>query len=364
MDEGYMRRALVLAARGAGRVSPNPMVGCVIVQDGRVLGEGWHEACGGLHAERQALARCTEDAAGATLYVTLEPCCHWGKTPPCTDAIVAHKIARVVIGCTDPNPLVAGQGAALLRAHGLSVETGVLEGECRALNRVFFHYIQTKTPFVVLKYAMTLDGKLAAASGDSRWVTGAQARQHVHETRNRLAAIMVGIGTVQADDPLLTCRAEGGRNPLRIVCDSHLRLSPDSRIVRTARDVPTLVAAVERGARAAALEAAGVQVLVCAQRDGRVDLRDLMAKLGARGVDSVLLEGGAALHYAALEAGIVQSVQAYIAPKLIGGAHAKSPVGGVGIARMADAAALHDVRLTRLGQDFLLEGEMACSPES
>lgn len=363
MEQEYMRRALALAARGAGRVNPNPMVGCVIVKEGRVIGEGWHEDYGGLHAERQALEHCTEDAAGATLYVTLEPCCHWGKTPPCTDAILAHKIARVVIGCPDPNPLVAGQGVLLLRTHGVQVEVGVLEGECRALNRVFLHYIQTKTPFVVLKYAMTLDGKLAAVSGDSKWVTGAQARQHVHETRNRIAAIMVGIGTVQADDPMLTCRIEGGRNPLRIVCDSHLRISPDSRIVRTARTIPTLLAAVERNERAAALEAAGLELLMCAQRDGHVDLRDLMAKLGARGVDSVLLEGGAALHYAALEAGIVQSVHAYIAPKLIGGAHAKSPVGGAGIARMADAIALQDLRIMQLGEDYLLEGEIACSPE-
>ena len=264
----------------------------------------------------------------------------------------------------DPNPLAAGQGAALLRQHGVAVESGLLETECRALNRVFLHYIQTQTPFVVLKYAMTLDGKLAAASGDSKWVTGTQARQHVHETRNRLAAIMVGIGTVQADDPMLTCRIEGGRNPLRIVCDSHLRISPDSSIVRTAREIPTLIAAIEHNERAAALEAAGVELLMCAQRDGHVDLRDLMAKLGARGVDSVLLEGGAALHYAALEAGIVQSIHAYIAPKLIGGARAKSPVGGAGIARMADAIALQNTRLTHLGQDFLLEGEIACSPES
>lgn len=364
MDEEYMRRALALAMRGVGCVNPNPMVGCVVVKDGQVIGEGWHETYGGLHAERQALTHCTEDTEGATLYVTLEPCCHWGKTPPCTDAILTHKIARVVIGCMDPNPLVAGHGAALLRAHGVAVEGGILEDECRALNRIFLHYIQTKTPFVVLKYAMTLDGKLAAASGDSKWVTGEQARLHVHETRNRLAAIMVGIGTVQTDDPMLTCRIEGGRDPLRIICDSHLRISPDSRIVHTAREIPTLIAAIERNERAAALEAAGVELLLCAQRDGHVDLRDLMIKLGARGVDSVLLEGGAALHYAALEAGIVQSVQAYIAPKLIGGTGAKSPVGGIGIVRMADAIALKNTRLTHLGQDFLLEGEIACSPES
>lgn len=358
-----MRRALELANRGAGRVSPNPLVGCVVVKEGRVIGEGWHERCGGPHAERRALAACTEDPAGATLYVTLEPCCHWGRTPPCTDAILERGVARVVVGCLDSNPQVAGKGAALLRRAGVAVETGVLERACRRANEVFFHYIAHKTPFVVLKYAMTLDGKLAAASGDSKWVTGEAARAHVHETRNRLSAILVGVGTVLADDPLLTCRIAGGRNPLRIVCDSHLRTPPDSRLVRTARETPTLLACIERNGNAAALEAAGAECLVCAAKDGRVDLRDLMRRLGARGVDSVLLEGGGELHFAALEAGIVHKVQAYLAPKLLGGRAAKTPVGGAGLARMADAIRLRDTAVTALGEDFLLEGGLPCSPE-
>ena len=359
-----MARALALARKGAGRVSPNPMVGCVIVKDGQVIGEGWHQKCGSLHAERNAFAACTQDSAGATLYVTLEPCCHWGRTPPCTDAILEHKIARVVVGCLDPNPLVAGKGVELLGAHGVEVTTGVLEGECKACNAVFFHYIQTKTPFVVLKYAMTLDGKIAACTGHSRWVTGETARAHVHETRNWLSAILVGVGTVLADDPLLTCRMEGGRNPVRIVCDSHLRTPLTSQLIRTAKEAPTLLAAVERGETAEELEEAGAEILLCKEKEGKVDLADLMTKLGARGIDSVLLEGGGELAFSALEAGVVHRVQAYISPKLVGGRTAKTPLGGAGFPTMDRAVRLEHLTLTRLGDDILMEGDVPCLPES
>ena len=356
--EYYMRRALALAARGAGHVDPNPMVGCVIVKDGRIIAEGWHEHIGGLHAERNAFAHCTEDAAGADLYVTLEPCCHWGRTPPCTDAVIEHRIRRVFVGCLDPNPLVAGKGAQILRDAGIEVETGVCEAECREINEVFFHYITHKTPFVVLKYAMTLDCKIAAHTGDSRWVTGEAARRHVHETRNRLSGIMVGVGTVLADDPLLTCRIDGGRNPVRIVCDSHARTPLGSQLVQTANEIPTYVAVTARSERTAALEEKGVRILVCGETDGHVDLTDLMQQLGSAGINGILLEGGSSLAFSALKAGIVHRVQAYIAPKLIGGADAKSPVGGEGLAKMADALALKNVRSTPLGEDFLIEGRL------
>lgn len=356
--EYYMRRALALAARGAGHVDPNPMVGCVIVKDGRIIAEGWHEHIGGLHAERNAFAHCTEDAAGADLYVTLEPCCHWGRTPPCTDAILEHRIRRVFVGCLDPNPLVAGKGAQILRDAGIEVETGVCEAECCEINEVFFHYITHRTPFVVLKYAMTLDGKIAAHTGDSRWVTGEAARRHVHETRNRLSGIMVGVGTVLADDPLLTCRIDGGRNPVRIVCDSHARTPLGSQLVQTANEIPTYVAVTARSERTAALEEKGVRILVCGETDGHVDLTDLMQQLGGAGINGILLEGGSSLAFSALKAGIVRRVQAYIAPKLIGGADAKSPVGGEGLAKMADALALKNVRCTPLGEDFLIEGRL------
>ncbi len=357
-DQYYMLHALELAKRGAGHVNPNPMVGCVIVKDGHVIGEGWHEKCGGLHAERNAFKSLTANANGATLYVTLEPCCHWGRTPPCTDAIIEHKIRRVVVGCTDPNPLVGGKGIGLLRDAGIEIVTGVCEEECLRLNEVFFHYITHKTPFVVLKYAMTLDGKIAAYTGDSKWVTGEAARMHVHHTRNRLSGIMVGIGTVLADDPLLTCRIEGGRNPVRIVCDSHARTPLDSQLVRTAKDVKTLVAVTEENDRTKALRDAGVHIFQCAEKEGHVDLNDLMSQLGAQEIDSVLLEGGSFLAFSALESGIVNKVQAYIAPKLIGGVSAKTPVGGKGFPRMSDALALSHLTITPLDGDFLLEGDI------
>lgn len=359
-DMTYMRRALELAVRGAGHVAPNPMVGAVIVKDGRIIGEGWHERIGGLHAERNAFAHCTEDCAGATIYVTLEPCCHWGRTPPCTDAIMEHKISRVVVGCLDPNPLVAGKGLRILRDAGIECVSGVLEDECLAVNEVFFHYITTKTPFVVMKYAMTLDGRIAAFTGDSKWITSETARNHAHETRKRLSAIMVGIGTVLADDPMLNCRIESGVDPLRLVCDSHLRTPLSSQLVRTAKDIPTWIFCADADVRRkTALEDAGVTVIPMPDETGtHVDLAAAMQYLGQQQVDSVLLEGGGTLNGEALRLGLVHRVQAYIAPKLIGGSAAHGPVGGAGIARMADALQLDDVTITRLGEDILIEGRI------
>ncbi len=358
-DMSYMRLALTLAEQGRGWTNPNPMVGAVIVKDGRVIGQGYHHRCGGLHAEREALADCREAPAGATLYVTLEPCCHYGRQPPCTEAILEAGIKRVVVGSGDPNPLVAGNGLAFLRAHGVEVETGVLQKECDALNDVFFHYIRTKRPYVVMKYAMTLDGKIATRTGASQWITGEAARRRVHQDRHRYAAIMAGVGTVLADDPLLTCRMEGGRNPVRVIYDTHLRTPLDSQLVRTAREVPTILAAGEAASpQAAPYRDAGCQVWAIPERDGHVDLSVLMERLGAAEIDSVLLEGGGTLNWAALESGIVQRVQAYIAPKLFGGRDAKSPVGGLGVEMTAQAVKLQNMTVTPIGEDFLLEGEV------
>ncbi len=357
-DMEYMRRALELARRGAGHVSPNPMVGAVIVKNGRIIGEGWHERIGGLHAERNALAHCTEDPAGATIYVTLEPCCHWGRTPPCTEAILENKLSRVVVGCLDPNPLVAGKGIQILRDAGVVCDTGVLEEECLAVNEVFFHYITHKKPFVLMKYAMTLDGKIAAVTGDSKWVTGEQARHHVQETRRRLSAIMVGIGTVLADDPLLTCRIEEGVNPTRFIIDSTLRIPLDSQIITTARQIPTYVIAAKADPdREHDLVNAGVHVIYAPETGtDRVDLRRVVTLLGEMQIDSVLLEGGGTLNGEFMRLGLVDRVQAYIAPKLIGGAEAKGPVGGPGIPLMRNAQALRNPTITRLGDDILIEG--------
>lgn len=357
-DTDYMRLALEQARRGAGWTNPNPMVGAILVRDGRILSTGYHERCGALHAERHALSRCTESPAGATLYVTLEPCCHHGRQPPCTDAIVQAGIARVVVGSDDPNPLVAGKGLEILRRAGIQVETGVLKAACDALNQVFFHYIQTRRPYVILKYAMTADGKIATRTGASRWITGEEARRRVHQDRHRCAAIMVGVGTVLADDPLLTCRMEGGRNPVRVICDTRLRTPPKSRIVQTAGEVPTILACCAPPPdRAQALRAAGCQVWELPDRDGHVDLCALMDRLGREQLDSVLLEGGAQLNWAALEAGIVQKVQAYVAPKLFGGA-APTPVGGTGVDLPGQGIVLKHWSVTPLGEDLLLESEV------
>lgn len=369
-DKAFMLRALELAKRGEGAVNPNPLVGCVLVRNGRIIGEGWHTAFGKPHAEREALADCArrgESARGATAYVTLEPCSHFGKTPPCADALVEAGVARVVVGTLDPNPLVAGRGCACLREAGIRVDCGVLEDACRSINRVFFHFIQYKRPYVVAKYAMTLDGKIATRTGASKWITGAEARQRVHEDRARYAAIMVGVNTVIADDPLLTCRLEASctfcgtpRNPVRVICDSRLRTPLDARVVESAREVSTLIATCVEDERAhAAYRNRGCEVAVVpSDAQGRVSLEALLDVLGARGIDGVIVEGGSTLLGAAFDAGIVNAVRAYVAPKVFGGAQAPSPVGGLGVSVPADALALGEPRVTQLGRDLLVECEV------
>ena len=365
-----MQIALTLAERGMGFVSPNPMVGAVIVRDGEILGQGWHQRCGDLHAERNAFADCKAkgiDCAGADLYVTLEPCCHYGKQPPCTEAILANGISHVYIGSSDPNPLVSGKGAAYLREHGVAVTEGILKASCDRLNAIFFHYITTKTPYVTMKYAMTLDGKIACYTGASKWITGDAAREHVQKERLRHSGIMVGVGTVLADDPMLTCRIPGGRNPLRIICDTYLRTPLSSAIVQSASDVPTMIVCGEAAAaHADAFQAAGCRVLPCeTAADGKIDLQKLMRILGNEQIDSILLEGGGELNWSALHSGIVTGVQAYIAPKLFGGAAAKTPVQGQGVPDPANGFQLTNIHTTMLGDDMLIEGEIClCSPES
>lgn len=354
-----MRLALQLAEKGSGWVSPNPLVGAIIVKAGRIIGQGYHERYGKLHAEQNALASCTESTQGATIYVTLEPCCHQGKQPPCVDAILAAGICRVVVGSADPNPLVAGKGIRILREHNIDVTEHVLQEECDRLNQVFLHYIQTNQPFVIMKYAMTLDGKIAAYTGASKWITGAAARNHVQQQRHRYSAIMVGVGTVLADDPLLTCRMGDGKTPLRIICDSQLRLPLSTQIVATAEQVPTVIATCcIDPQRHRAYEDAGCRIMAIEQKDGHVNLRTLMQRLGEENVDSILLEGGGTLNWSALASGIVQKVQAYLAPQLLGGQTAPTPVAGAGFATPSAAVALKNTTITRLGEDYLLEGEV------
>ncbi|MCQ2442746.1 MAG: bifunctional diaminohydroxyphosphoribosylaminopyrimidine deaminase/5-amino-6-(5-phosphoribosylamino)uracil reductase RibD [Oscillospiraceae bacterium] len=359
-DLKYMKRAIELAKKGVGWVNPNPMVGAVIVKDDKIIAEGWHHCYGEFHAERDALSRCTESPDGATMYVTLEPCCHHGKQPPCTDAILEAGIVRVVIGSGDPNPLVAGKGLDILRSHGIAVTEHVLEEECLALNRSFFHYIQTKRPYVTMKYAMTMDGKIACHTGASKWVTGEDARSHVQTLRHRHTGIMVGIGTVLADDPMLNCRMEGGRNPIRIVCDTQLRTPLSAQLVQTAKEIPTIIAtSVTETAQHRSYLECGCQIITISKKNGHLNLNLLMEELGQRGIDSILLEGGSHLNWSALEAGIVREVKAYFAPKLFGGALAKSPVEGMGVSNPSECFILKNLKITPLGEDILIESEVS-----
>lgn len=373
-EEQFMKRAIELAKQGVGWTAPNPLVGAVVVKNGRVIGEGYHRKYGELHAERNALAACSEDPAGATLYVTLEPCCHYGKTPPCTEIIIEKKIAKVVIGSRDPNPKVAGKGARILREHGIEVVEDYMREACDALNPVFFHYITTKTPYVVLKFAMTLDGKIATRTGASKWITGEAARNHVHQLRSRYAGILAGIGTVLADDPMLNCRIDGAHQPLRIILDSHLRIPMGSRLVRSAKEYPLLVVCNESArereegaSRIQKLEEAGAKVWTLPEKNGHPDLNVLMQRLGEEKIDSVLIEGGGTVNEAALKAHIVHHVYAYIAPKIFGGEDAKTPVEGSGIRLPQECAKLRLAKITVLLNDMLLEydveGETECSPE-
>lgn len=354
--ECYMKKALELAKQGMGYTSPNPMVGCVVVKNDRIVAEGYHEKYGEYHAERNALLSCKEDLQGAELYVTLEPCCHHGKTPPCTEIIIERGIKKVYVGSMDSNPLVGGKGVKILEDAGIEVECGILKEECDKLNEVFFHYIEKKTPFVVMKYAMTLDGKIASYTGDSKWVTSEAARNHVQVLRKKYSGILVGIGTVEADDPMLNCRIEEGVNPVRIICDSKLSISLESNIVKTAKDIKTIIAyAAVLPEKQAQLEAQGI-TLLHTEKDGKVDLKLLMQKLGEMGIDSILIEGGGQIHAAALEAGIINKVYAYIAPKLIGGDKAKTPVAGIGLEKMSDAWKLKDIEIEKIGEDILITG--------
>ena len=358
-DIKYMRMALALAERGRGHVGPNPMVGAVIVRGGRVLAQGWHHVCGSLHAERDALASCSESVEGATMYVTLEPCCHHGKQPPCTDAIIAAGISRVVMAMTDPNPLVAGHGAAILREHGIEVTSGVLEAEARHLNRIFIKYITTRRPWVVLKWAMTLDGRIAAVSGDSKWVSGEQSRRLVHELRGRYMGIVAGKGTVLADDPMLNCRLDGMRQPVRIIVDSKASMPPDCQLARTAREYRTVVAHTDmvEAHRLEALRSCGVETLLCScGADGMVNLEDMLGQLGAMGLDSVLVEGGGELNWSLVRSGLVDEFYVFVAPKIVGGHTAKGPVGGSGFGTMAAACGMRVDTVEMVGEDILIHG--------
>jgi diaminohydroxyphosphoribosylaminopyrimidine deaminase/5-amino-6-(5-phosphoribosylamino)uracil reductase len=357
--ERFMDRALCLAAKGTGRTSPNPAVGAVIVRDGEVVGEGYHARAGEDHAEIAALRDAGDAARGATLYVTLEPCSHHGKTPPCADAVVAAGITRVVVAQTDPNELVAGRGLERLRDAGIEVETGVREKEARRLNEAHIKFCETGLPFVYFKYAMSLDGKVATRTRDARWVTGEDARRRVHELRDVVDAIMVGSGTVRADDPALTTRLEeGGHDPVRVVISSTADLDPECQVFGSESVSPTwLVVGKDCDTeRLRPFDRPGTEILKCSTADGGIDLRETLRLLGERDIRTVLIEGGPTLAASALEAGLVDKVLCFVAPILVGGDTAPTPVGGNGVDRMADALRLVDVGIEVCGDDVLIHG--------
>ncbi|HNY72915.1 MAG TPA: bifunctional diaminohydroxyphosphoribosylaminopyrimidine deaminase/5-amino-6-(5-phosphoribosylamino)uracil reductase RibD [Syntrophales bacterium] len=357
--EHFMDRALRLARKGEGRASPNPMVGAVIVKDGRIIGEGYHVCCGESHAEINAIRGARESIAGATFYVTLEPCTHQGRTPPCVQALIKEQPARVVIGAIDPNPVVAGRGVAALRAQGIETVVGVREEECRRLNEKFFKFMTTGLPFVTLKYAQTLDGRIAGAGGHSRWISSLPARRYAHRLRSVHDAVLVGTGTVRHDDPELTVRLVRGKNPLRIILDSRLDIPLKAGVFRNQDRAPTLVVAAVNAPedKLRALAGLGVETLLVAAAPGGINLPELFRKLGQRGITSVLVEGGGAIITSVLRERLADRLAIVVAPKIIG--RGVDAVGELGLTTMDQALQLTAVQWRRLGPDILCTGDIA-----
>ncbi len=362
MDELYMKRALELAKCGTGFVAPNPLVGAVIVKDQQIIGEGYHKRFGENHAEINALQdahKKNHDITGATMYLTLEPCSHYGKTPPCAEALMSSGISKVVIGLIDPNPLVSGRGIEILKKSGIEVVTGVLEDDCKDINEVFLKHISSRTPFVTLKYAMTLDGKISSFSGDSRWITNEKSREFVHELRHSSSAIMVGIGTVIMDDPSLNTRLdiENTKDPIRIVVDTKGRIPLCAKVLNMDSDAKTILATTEliQKSKLNALNEKGVTVIICPLLENQVDLQFLLETLHSENIDSILLEGGSELNFNMLKEKLIDKVITFIAPKIIGGSDAKTPVGGIGIELMRDAIETERITYKTFDSDICIE---------
>ncbi len=361
MDETYMRRALELAEKGRGRTSPNPMVGAVIVKNGRVVAEGYHRRAGGPHAEAIALKKAGSKSKGATLYLNLEPCCHLDKrTPPCAPIIIKSRIKRIVIAMRDPNPKVSGKGIALLRRVGVQVTEGVLKREAFRFNEAYIKYITTGRPFVISKTAMSLDGKIASSKGSTTWITGEKARQEAHRLLDQSDAVLVGINTVLTDDPRLTTRLPGrnGRDARRVVVDSTLKMPLTARLLAQKSNAKTIIATTRRGHpnKIRALEQAGATVLIVKDQGGWVDLSELMTELGRMGITRVLIEGGGQLNASAFRSGIVDKLVWFIAPKIIGHKDAVAVLEGPVEAAPNQPVLVRDISITRIGDDFMLEG--------
>jgi diaminohydroxyphosphoribosylaminopyrimidine deaminase/5-amino-6-(5-phosphoribosylamino)uracil reductase len=354
----YLRQALRLARKGSGRTSPNPLVGAVVVRDGQVVGAGYHQKAGGPHAERIALAQAGRKARGATLYVNLEPCNHTGRTPPCTEAILKSGIKKVVFGMEDPNPRVAGGGGLYLRSRGVEVSGGLLERECRILNEVYLKWVTTGLPFVTLKAALSLDGKIATRNGDSKWISNERSRAKVHLLRSRVDGILAGIGTVLADDPLLTPRRSRkiSRPPLRVVVDPQLKIPLSARLFSDPG--PVLLAAAEGAPnkKATDLQRIGADIVFFPEQGGRFELKALLAYLGLKEVTALLVEGGSEIFSSFLNEGLADRLWLFYAPLLIGGRSAKGMIGGSGAATVAEALRCERLKWQSLGGDFFVEG--------
>ena len=365
IDEFYMDKALELAIKGMGKTNPNPIVGSIIVKENKIIGKGYHEHYGQAHAERNAIKNAIDDVSGSTIYINLEPCAHYGKTPPCVDLIIEKKIKRVVIGMLDPNPLVAGKSIEKLRKNNIEVIVGIREEECRKINEIFIKYITSKLPYVIIKSGISLDGKIATYTGESKWITSKDSRIHGHELRNKMTGIMVGINTIVLDNPMLTYRGEKeGRNPIRIVLDSNLRIPIESNVIRY-NNGNTIVACIKNSnnSKKIFLENIGIKIIETNEDDGEVDLKELMKKLAEEKIDSILLEGGGTLNYSALKKGIVDKVRFYIAPKIIGGEKSKNSVGGQGFEKLEQCINLKNISCFNIGEEIVVEGYVSKEDE-
>lgn len=364
-DTKYMKRALTLARKGIGRTSPNPAVGCVIVKNGAVVGHGWHKKAGEAHAEIHALAMAGAEARGADVYVTLEPCSHTGKTPPCTKALIRAGVKRVVAGMLDPNPLVSGRGLAALKLAGIETSCGICEEECRAVNLPFTKHVTTGIPYVTYKCAMTLDGNIATVTGESRWISCEESRKYVHRMRSRMDAVMVGVDTIIADNPQLTVRHVRGKNPLRVIVDTRLRTPESVKVLNGELSSRTVIATTEINPRVhLRYLKQGATILVCNEYDGRVSMEDLLQKLGSMGVQSILLEGGSRLAGSMLQHGLIDELVIFVAPKIIG-SNGFAPFTLQGITSMSQAIRLDFVDVCRMGPDIVVTSrpERSCSPD-
>ncbi len=356
-----MKMALRLALKGKGRTSPNPLVGAVLVKGNKIVGKGFHEKAGLPHAEVEAIRSAPNKTKGSKLYINLEPCHHFGRTPPCSDAIINSGIKEVIIGMRDPNPLVAGKGIKKFKKAGIKLTEGIMEKECRKINEPFIKHITTNLPYVTVKVAGSLDGKISTTTGESRWITGDQARRHVHKMRNEVDAVMVGINTVLKDDPLLTTRLERKKDlkqPVKIILDSGLKIPLKAKLIRSRDGSRTIIATTAKAPqrKVKELESFGIEILKTKQKQSKVDMKDLMIQLGKMGINSVLIEGGAEVNASALQSGIVDRVIFFIAPIIIGGARATSAIMGNGIRFLKDAIPIKEASVKKIGQDFMIEG--------